>query len=232
MGQVNSTGAGATVLRRRFAGAMRAAALGCRAAVGPVVRSLESHGRKPRRLFEPLEPRIMLSAVPAPFSLVDIGNPAIGGSVTYSEGSNQYQLTAAGTGLGSGGTADQASMVAENWTGAGSLTADIGTVGATGGPALAGVMFRDTSAAGSEMAVVGVNPGGQVVFDYRGTTGGAVVYYSELTYTQPGNSTWVRLSEAQSGSGGNLTDNFTAYASQDGSTCAAPIGVQFTPSVL
>jgi hypothetical protein len=157
----------------------------------------------------------MLSgSLPTPFSVTDIGSPAIAGSAVYIQSSNQYQVTAAGTGLGSvsGGTGDQASMVGENWTGAGSVTADIGPVADTGNAALAGVMVRDTAAGNSEFAAVGVLPAGQVVFDYRSSTGGAIVYESELTFSQPGSSTWVRLAESTSGG----QENFTAYASQDG----------------
>lgn len=55
-----------------------------------------------RLLFETLEPRIMLSSLPTPYSNFDVGGPAISGITACVQTSSQYQIIAAGTGLTSG----------------------------------------------------------------------------------------------------------------------------------
>ena len=185
--------------------------------------------RRPERhgpMLEPLEQRLYLSALPTPFANMDIGAPAIAGSAIYVSANNQWQATGAGTGVA--GTADQFNYTAENWTGSGSLSANVGSVADTGTNAQAGVMICDTSAAGSEFAAVMENSNGTISLEYRNNTSAAVTVAAITSGAV--NPAWVRLSEAQSGT----TDSFTGLYSTDGVTWTAlnatPINISFTQS--
>ncbi len=175
-------------------------------------------------VFEQLEQRIYMSSLPTPFANMDIGTPAIAGSAVYVSASNQWQASGAGTGVA--GSSDQFNYTAENWTGSGSLAANVGGVANTGTNAQAGVMIRDTSAAGSEFAAVLENPNGTISLSYRNSTGGAVTVAATTSIAV--SPAWVQLSETQSGT----TDSFTGYYSTDGVTWTemntAPINITFT----
>ncbi len=195
------------------------------------MREVRISRHRPRRLerqgpmFEILEPRLLLSALPTPFATINIGSPAMADSAIYVSANNQWQVTGAGAGIN--GHADHFSYTAENWTGSGSLTADVGTVADTGANAQAGVMIRDTSAASSDFAAVMENPNGTISLEYRNGYGSSVIVSTTSTAI---NLAWVRLSETQSGN----TDSFTGLYSTDGvnwtAINATPIGMTFTQS--
>ena len=195
------------------------------------MREVRISRHRPRRLerqgpmFEILEPRLLLSALPTPFATINIGSPAMADSAIYVSANNQWQVTGAGAGIN--GHADHFSYTAENWTGSGSLTADVGTVADTGANAQAGVMIRDTSAASSDFAAVMENPNGTISLEYRNGYGSSVIVSTTSTAI---NLAWVRLSETQSGN----TDSFTGLYSTDGvnwtAINATPIGITFTQS--
>ena len=196
----------------------------------PDLPSLSTRKIRPRPtarqgpMFEILEQRIYMSSLPTPFTNMDIGAPAITGSAIYVSASNQWQATGAGTGVA--GTADQFNYTAENWTGSGAVSANVGAVANTGTNAQAGVMIRDTSAAGSEFAAVLENPNGTISLSYRDSAGGAVTVAT--TTGSAVSPAWVQLSETQSGT----TDSFTGLYSTDGVNWTpintTPINITFT----
>ena len=155
---------------------------------------------------------------------MDIGTPAIGGSAIYMPLNNQIQDTGAGTGIA--GASDQFNYTAENWTGSGTLQANVGSVANTGTNAQAGVMVRDTSAAGSEFAAVLENANGTISLEYRSAANSALTV--DVTTAGAITPAWVKLSETQSGT----TDSFTGYYSTDGTTWtqinSTPINITFT----
>jgi RHS repeat-associated protein len=195
------------------------------------MREVRISRHRPRRIerqgpmFEILEPRLLLSALPTPFATINIGSPSMADSAIYVSANNQWQVT--GAGAGANGHADHFSYTAENWTGSGSLTADLGTLADTGANAQAGVMIRDTSAASSGFAAVMENPNGTISLEYRNGYGNSVIVSTTSAAINPA---WVRLSETQSGN----TDSFTGLYSTDGvnwtAINATPINITFTQS--
>jgi regulation of enolase protein 1 (concanavalin A-like superfamily) len=140
----------------------------------------------------------------APWSGGDIGPVAAAGSFTLSGG----VFTVNGSGYDIYGAADAFQFVAQPLTGNGSITARVRSQTDTAGYAKAGVMIRETLAAGATNAIVEVTPGNGTWMQGRTTTGGT-------TGSIQGPSTvaapyWVRLVRA-----GNL---FTGYVSPDGVT--------------
>ncbi len=183
--------------------------------------------RQDRRgpMLEVLEQRIYMSSLPTPFATINIGSSAVADSAIYVSATNQWQVTGAGAGVS--GHADHFSYTAENWSGSGALTADVGTVADTGTNAQAGVMIRDTSAASSDFAAVMENSNGTISLEYRDSYGSSVVLSTTSTAINPA---WVRLSETRSGN----TDSFTGLYSTDGvnwtTINATPININFTQS--
>ncbi len=176
-----------------------------------------------RPVFEPLEQRIMLSSLPTPFASVLVGAPALPGSSVYVAGDNQWQIAGAGTGIT--GASDQFNYTAESWTGSGSVQADVGALTNTSAAAQAGVMIRDTSAAGSSFAAVVENGNGGITFEYRSATGANISAGSTVNPIGPA---WVRLTESQSGN----SESFTGQYSTDGvhwvALNATPVNITFS----
>ncbi len=193
------------------------------------VRICRQQVRRPERQgarLEVLEQRIYMSALPTPFANMDIGSPVTGGSAIYVSANNQWQATGAGTGIT--GTADQFNYTAENWTGSGSLTANVGSVANTGTGAQAGVMFRDTSAAGSSFAAVVENANGTISLEYRSTAGSAVtVDTATASAIAPA---WVQLSETQSGTTGSLTGYYSTNGTSWTQINSTPVNITLSSS--
>ncbi len=133
----------------------------------------------------------------------DIGGPALAG-FGYAAGGT-YTLQGAGADIWN--NADQFHDLYRALTGDGVITARVTSVGDTNAWAKAGVMMRDTTAAGSRHAMVVITPGNGVAFQWRPTTDGPS---SNVNVTGPAAPYWVRL--VRSG------NTFTAYSSADGTT--------------
>jgi regulation of enolase protein 1 (concanavalin A-like superfamily) len=147
------------------------------------------------------------SAAAANWSGGDIGTVTAAGSYTSSNGT----FTVLGSGADIYNSADAFQFVSESLIGDGSITARVVSQTNTNMWAKAGVMIRETLAAGATNAFVPVTPGNGVVFQSRVATGGP-----STTITlgpKVAAPYWVRLVRA-----GNT---FSAYASPDGSTWAA-----------
>ena len=100
----------------------------------------------------------------------------------------------------SGIHADQFQFTSRNFTGNGSIIARVDSVENTNTWAKAGVMFRDSSAAGAMFADVVVTPSSGVSFQWRNATNGTCDYVQITGQTAP---KWVKLTRS-----GN---SFTAY---------------------
>jgi regulation of enolase protein 1 (concanavalin A-like superfamily) len=145
---------------------------------------------------------------PAAWTDQDIGSPVYPGSATYNASAGTYTLTGGGGDIA--GTADAFNFDYQSKSGDGTVTAQV--TGQTGtnisGYAKAGVMFRDSTAAGAPMVSIALTPTHGVQFSYRSTSGGSVVvatYYSAAT-----TGIYIRL--VRSGS------TFTGQYSTDGTT--------------
>ena len=146
------------------------------------------------------------NAVPAPWAHSDIGSVGLAGNATAS--GSQFNVTGSGDDIW--GAADALHFVYQPLTGDGQLTARVVGLQNTSGWAKAGVMFRESLAAGSKHAFAGVTPANGSIFVRRQTTGGGSTFGYGPNVSAPH---WVRLVRA-----GNV---FTAYASPDGTAWTA-----------
>ena len=136
---------------------------------------------------------------------LDIGAPGVAGSVSYGGG----VTTVSGSGADIYGTSDQFNYVYQPTTSTSfTIQAEVTSQTNTNSWAKAGVMIRESTAAGAAYAGVYVTPGEGVSFQYRATTNASATNGPETTgLTAP---YWVRL--VRNGS------TFTAYTAPDGIT--------------
>ena len=140
--------------------------------------------------------------VPSPWVDTDVGSPAIGGSASYAN--NVFTVNGAGTDIW--GTNDQFNYVYQPVTGDGNgtLIARVTSQTNTSSNAKAGIMFKQSTTAGSPYILITVTPGTssfKVQYNFNGSIGGG-------TYTFP--NAWMKLTR--------VGTTFTAYVSADGVT--------------
>ncbi len=145
------------------------------------------------------------AALPAGMTSTDTGSVGMAGSATQSGGT--YTVT--GSGADISGTADAFQFVSRPFSGDGEIRARVTSQTNSNPGAKAGVMLRETTAAGSADAVLAITPGNGFAFLYRGTAGGPTnTIAGPALNTAPNN--WVRLVRS-----GTLV---TAYVSADGNS--------------
>jgi hypothetical protein len=146
---------------------------------------------------------VNVSALPAGWTNGDIGSPGQAGSASYAASTGTWTLRGGGSDIWN--TSDQFHFASRNYTGNGSVIAEVTGLTNTDPWAKAGVMFRDGTAAGAMFADVVLTPGNGVSFQWRNATGGSAdsVQVSGITGT-----VWVKLTRS-----GN---NFSAFYSLDG----------------
>jgi hypothetical protein len=145
----------------------------------------------------------LTSALPAPWKAVSIGPVQVTGSVSYSNGI----FTVKGAGSTIGGTADSFQYAYQSKTGDGQIVARVTSITNTNSGALAGIMYRNGTAAGAKEVGLFITPTGSVVFTRRSTTGGTT---QTTTLTGAIGPTYLKLTRT-----GNT---FTAYRSANGTT--------------
>lgn len=135
--------------------------------------------------------------VPAPWSDIDVGSPALSGSASYSNG----VFTVNGAGVDIWGSSDQFNYVYQPISGNGTLIARVTSQSNTSSNAKAGIMIKQSTTAGSSYLLIAIAPGGgiKVQYNFNGSIGGG-------TYTFP--NAWMKLTTV----GGKIT----AYVSADG----------------
>ena len=159
------------------------------------------------------------SAASANWTSGDIGAVGVAGSYSSSNGS----FTVRGSGTDIYNNADAFQFVSEALNGDGSITARVVSQSNTNVWAKAGVMIRETLAAGATNAFVAITPANGVVFQDRPSTGGAsstAAYGPKVVAPY-----WLQLVRA-----GNT---FSASASADGATWTAlgQITINMAPQV-
>ena len=146
------------------------------------------------------------ASLPAGWTSVDVGSPALAGSASGSGSA----FTVAGSGSTVAGTADQFQYVYQTLASDGTIVARVVTQQDTAANAIAGVMIRQSLTAGSAEATVDVTPADGIEFASRSTTGVTVASH----YTTASTATeWVKLVRTGSAFGG--------YYSADGVTWTA-----------
>jgi hypothetical protein len=139
-------------------------------------------------------------SLPSPWQTSDIGAVAAAGSASFSNGT----FTVAGSGEDIQGTADEFRYVYQVATGNCEIKARVAGVGNTNPWAKAGVMIRETLAAGSKHAYMNVTPSSGVEFLWRSSTGGS----SSQSLNSGSAPLWVRVVRSNK--------NFTGYISSNG----------------
>ncbi len=143
-------------------------------------------------------------SLPAGWSDTDIGAPSPAGSASYSGGT----FTDSGSGSDIWGTADQLNYAYTATSGDTTITARVATLQNTNAWAKAGVMFRESTAAGASYIGLYVTPGNGVSMQYRNGTGTSAVDLARITGVAA--PYWVRLVRS--------ANTFTGYASPNGTT--------------
>lgn len=138
------------------------------------------------------------STLPSPWTDSDVGSPTPEGFASYANG----VFTVNGAGNDIWGTTDQFNYVSQSLTGNGTITARVTAQSNTDPWAKSGVMIKQSTASGSNYALLAVTPGNGSTFQYGFNTA-----VPGPSYTFP---TWLRLSRSGS--------TITAYSSPDGST--------------
>jgi regulation of enolase protein 1 (concanavalin A-like superfamily) len=137
--------------------------------------------------------------LPSPWVDTDVGSPAIAGSAGYTNG--VFTVNGAGTDIW--GTNDQFNYVNLPATGSGTIEAQITSQTDTSASAKAGVMFKQSTTAGSPYILIAATPSGAVKVEYN--FNGSLSYAS---YVVP--NAWVKLSWTGT--------KFFAYLSSNGTT--------------
>jgi glucosylceramidase len=150
-----------------------------------------------------------LPPLPAPWTNADVGAVGLAGGAGYANGT----FTVNGSGADIWNAADEFQFVNQPVAGACEIRARVDTVLETDPWAKAGVMLRDSAAAGAINAAVVVTPGNGAAFQVRAATGASTTSTAASGVTAP---RWVRLAR----SAGN---SFAAYYSSDGANWT-PIG--------
>ncbi|MBM3580457.1 MAG: hypothetical protein FJX37_00635 [Alphaproteobacteria bacterium] len=144
------------------------------------------------------------AGVPSPWVTADIGAVGAIGAASYANGTN----IVVGSGADIGGTADEFRYVYQTSSGKCGMRARVASLENTDASAKAGVMIRESTAAGSKYAAVVITPSNGVIFQRRTSTNGSTTSTTVTGVTAP---RYVRIQRASSNS-------FRAYYSSNGST--------------
>jgi hypothetical protein len=146
---------------------------------------------------------VTIRSLPAAWADADVGSVGLAGSANYAAGT----FSVRGSGTDIWGSADAMHFVYQPLTGNGQIVARVASVQNTDGFAKAGVMIRDTLAAGAKNALAAMTPANGFTFQTRTSTGGSTTSSRTTGLVAPH---WVRLVR-----NGN---SFTAFRSTDGTT--------------
>jgi glucosylceramidase len=155
----------------------------------------------------PVSVRASYFPLPSGWTHSDIGTTGLAGYADHSTGT----FTPAGAGSSLAGTSDSISFTRVSLSGAGEISARVATVGTASSTAKVGVMLRESTAANSRFAYVGLSPNGAVEFCVRTSNGGTVAVVA--TATGQSLPRYVRLTR-----GGSRNRTFIAFHSADGVT--------------
>ncbi len=160
-----------------------------------------------------------VSLPPPPWETSDIGSVGLAGSAAFSNG----VFVVSGSGADIWNTADAFRYVYQPLTNGSDISARVTSQSNTDPWAKAGVMIRDSLAAGAAYGFMMITPGNGIDFQYRNTNGIASAgQVSGGTLNTPPNN-WVRLTRTN--------NTFTAYASADGinwTEAGSPATLAFT----
>ncbi len=146
-------------------------------------------------------------SLPAGWSSQDIGSPGATGSASYSAGT--YTISGAGADIY--GTADAFRYAYESAVGDNTIVARVISQTNTNAYAKAGVMFRESTAAGSIYVGVYVTPTQGLLFEYRSTTNGSAGQV--IAIAGPVAQEWLKLARSGNTFTASYSTNGTAWTS-------------------
>jgi Concanavalin A-like lectin/glucanases superfamily/Bacterial Ig domain/Kelch motif len=152
-----------------------------------------------------------VNVVSSPWVSTDVGTVAIAGSGYDSGGT----FTLNGEGSDIWGTADQFHYVYRSLGGDGTIIARVVSQQNTAGWAKAGVMMRESTAAGAAHAMMVITPGNGTAFQYRPSTGASSTNSNTGGRTAP---YWVKLVRSGSTITGYSSPNGTSWSQQSSAT--------------
>jgi hypothetical protein len=132
---------------------------------------------------------IVVTGLPAPWQVADIGVITPAGTVTESQGS--YVVRGAGN---ISGNADNFRFVYQPLSGDGEIKVRINSMENTGANGRIGVVIRESLSKGSKYAFIGTSPDGNFRWQYRNSTGGKTA--STLSSSGAPPNIWTRLARA------------------------------------
>ena len=141
--------------------------------------------------------------LPAGWTVSNVGNPAISGAATFNGGT----FSVSGAGSDVGGSSDQFTFVHRQVPGDTTFVARVASLQNVNGWSKAGVMIRESLAAGSKNAFAYVTPSHGLTFQRRTTTGGNSSQTNGGTGTAP---VWLKLERRST--------TVTAYRSANGTS--------------
>ena len=154
-----------------------------------------------------------VTAFPAPWANQDVGGTGLAGSASLTAGT----FTVAGSGSDIWGTTDGFQFVSQPVSGDTQIVARVATTQNTGPYAKAGVMLRESTAAGAAHVLLDVRPNGSIEFMSRPSTGAATSFIAGGTLTVPG---WLKLTRSGSTVTGFVSANGIAWSQIGASTIA------------
>ncbi len=137
--------------------------------------------------------------LPSPWQNQDVGSTGLAGSASYSSGT----FSVRGAGGNIWGTSDTFQYVYQPLSGDGEIVAHVAGITNTSPFAKAGLMWRETTSAGSAHVIIDLRPTGDIEFMSRATNGGDTSYIAGATQ-----ATWLKLTRTGS--------TITGYVSVDG----------------
>jgi hypothetical protein len=144
------------------------------------------------------------TGLPAPWSSRDIGSVGLAGQASF--GGGLFSISGAGADIW--GTADAFQFVSRSASGDAQIVARVASLQNVHAFAKAGVMFRDTFAAGSAHVLLDVRPNGAVEFMSRSATGGTTAYLAGSVQPPPA---WLRLTRSGNTFTGEVSADGTAW---------------------
>ena len=150
---------------------------------------------------------------------VDVGNPALAGQTTVITAGSAYDIAAAGRDIYA--KSDQFHYAFVVQTGDFDLRVRVAALSAVNEWSKAGLMARESMAAGSREVSVFATPAGGYEFQYRATTGGNVQKLDSATRVSYPNS-WVRLKRTGNQFASYTSDNGVAWTPLGTTTLALP----------
>jgi regulation of enolase protein 1 (concanavalin A-like superfamily) len=152
-------------------------------------------------------------SIPSPWLTQDVGAVGVSGNAAYSNGT----FTVSGAGADIWGTADAFRYVYQSVADDSQIVVRVASMQNTNAYAKAGVMLRESLAAGAAHVVLDVRPDGSIEFMARSATNGATAYLAGASKAPPA---WLKLARVGNTVTGYVSSNGTTWSTVGSTTTA------------